>query len=345
MPILSPGSIANWILQVLLLTLEEYGICREEACRCIGIGHGRLRRVLFGVEREKMMELVRWSSETIGIRPEELAYLAGQRANLTSYGPLGLAALASATFGDAVRVAIRFLPLTSSLYRIERREHDARHVDLILRENRPLEESMKNFAVWFTFGTLNRIIHGLLGDEAEEYRPLILLSMPVPPIDRALRDYPWLSELARFNASSFFVRLPREVFETKLPMANAFAAEKMLEDSEALLNDLEGSLSARAERLLAQSRYALPSLEALAKRLHVSPRTLHRGLEREGTSYREMVQAVRVRRAKDLLSEGKLNVTEVADMLGYSSSSSFSTSFKRVTGLSPREYMKSQKGS
>ena len=38
------------------------------------------------------------------------------------------------------------------------------------------------------------------------------------------------------------------------------------------------------------------------------------------------------------MKEGKYNLTEIAFMTGFSSSSQFSTSFKKHFGVSPKEY-------
>ena len=46
----------------------------------------------------------------------------------------------------------------------------------------------------------------------------------------------------------------------------------------------------------------------------------------------------KLNRAAELLREGKFNVSEVADMTGFSTLSHFSASFKKQFGVSPREY-------
>jgi AraC-like DNA-binding protein len=43
-------------------------------------------------------------------------------------------------------------------------------------------------------------------------------------------------------------------------------------------------------------------------------------------------------RAAELLKEGKYNISEVADLTGFTSLSHFSTSFKKQFGISPSDY-------
>ncbi len=52
----------------------------------------------------------------------------------------------------------------------------------------------------------------------------------------------------------------------------------------------------------------------------------------------------RVERAKHYLRQTKQQITQIALELGYSSSQHFATAFKRLTGLSPKEYRKSGLG-
>ena len=58
-----------------------------------------------------------------------------------------------------------------------------------------------------------------------------------------------------------------------------------------------------------------------------------------GKTIHEYQQEIRISRAKILLREQGKTVTEVANTLGYSSISHFSTAFKRVTGLKPCELL------
>ncbi len=58
-----------------------------------------------------------------------------------------------------------------------------------------------------------------------------------------------------------------------------------------------------------------------------------------GTTIFDFYQGQRMEHARYLLYEKGLSVTEVSDMLGYSSISHFSTAFKKHTGLKPCELL------
>ena len=81
-----------------------------------------------------------------------------------------------------------------------------------------------------------------------------------------------------------------------------------------------------------------PTLDRLARRLHMSARTLHRRLAEESTTFRQVVSEVRQELAERHLREGKLAIAEIAFLLGFSEASAFHRAFKRWTGLSPQKY-------
>jgi AraC-like DNA-binding protein len=70
------------------------------------------------------------------------------------------------------------------------------------------------------------------------------------------------------------------------------------------------------------------SLPTVADRLAVSPRSLQRHLEEEGTSWREVVDGIRRDRAAVLLARG-LSRTAVAARLGFSDARSLRGALRR----------------
>ena len=52
---------------------------------------------------------------------------------------------------------------------------------------------------------------------------------------------------------------------------------------------------------------------------------------------------LKIEQAKRFLREDTYNITQIADLLGYSGIHYFSRQFKKVTGMSPREYSRSVK--
>ena len=65
--------------------------------------------------------------------------------------------------------------------------------------------------------------------------------------------------------------------------------------------------------------------------------------EKTGGGAMEYFGRLKIRRAKELIREGKHNFTEIAALLGYNSIHYFSRHFKKVTGMTPSEYASSIK--
>ena len=89
---------------------------------------------------------------------------------------------------------------------------------------------------------------------------------------------------------------------------------------------------------LSDSNY---TVEALANDVGLSRAQLHRKMkEMTGISVGEFVRNIRLEQATKLLKEQKINVTQVAYTVGFSSVAHFSTVFRKQFGISPSEYAK-----
>ncbi|MBK9033145.1 MAG: AraC family transcriptional regulator [Myxococcales bacterium] len=101
------------------------------------------------------------------------------------------------------------------------------------------------------------------------------------------------------------------------------------------------SLPAADDLLGAVRRLVVPALgsgevtmDAIAARLGVSPRSLQRHLQDRGQSFTELVAETRLHLARRYLADLGLSLTECAFLLGYADLSAFSRAFRRWTGQS-----------
>lgn len=82
----------------------------------------------------------------------------------------------------------------------------------------------------------------------------------------------------------------------------------------------------------------VPAIEATAKALGSSARTLQRALRAEGTSYQAVVDEVRRDLALGFLREPQRTVSEVAFLVGFTEVAAFTRAFRRWTGEVPSAY-------
>lgn len=80
------------------------------------------------------------------------------------------------------------------------------------------------------------------------------------------------------------------------------------------------------------------TLERIAERLAMSPRTLRRRLADEGYCFQEVKKMAREKRAKYYLSQTSMPLSEIAFELGYSELSAFSRAFRSWVGQTPQAY-------
>ena len=82
------------------------------------------------------------------------------------------------------------------------------------------------------------------------------------------------------------------------------------------------------------------SVDKIADEVGISRVHLHRKMkELTGQTPHDFIRNIRLKKAATLLSSGDMNVSEVMYACGFSNAASFSTVFKKLYGVSPREYM------
>lgn len=143
-----------------------------------------------------------------------------------------------------------------------------------------------------------------------------------------------------FEAAFNGVVARAEDFTRRLPAANRELRGRLIRHAESLLAQLP-SLEVFEDKVCAEIRSALPAgntnASAVAERLGISARTLHRRLQQEQTSYQELLDAVRLRMAVSHLETGK-SIAEVAALVGFAQPSTFHRAFKSWTGRTPADY-------
>jgi AraC-like DNA-binding protein len=84
------------------------------------------------------------------------------------------------------------------------------------------------------------------------------------------------------------------------------------------------------------------SIDEVATKLNLSVRTLRRKLKEKETSFKELMMQTRRELAERYIHDNSLSLTEIAFLLGFSDSSSFSRAYRKWTGQSPSEQRSSQ---
>src|SRR4051794_15987560 len=97
--------------------------------------------------------------------------------------------------------------------------------------------------------------------------------------------------------------------------------------------------------LAAPASGSVTSIEAVARRLAMSARTLQRRLSEEGTSFDSLREEMRKQTAETFLADRTLSVSEVAFLLGFSEPAAFHRAFRRWHNTTPDAFRKQRSDS
>ena len=147
----------------------------------------------------------------------------------------------------------------------------------------------------------------------------------------------------RFEQPQLSLSLPLSVLA--MPVSNRDPAlfQLLNQQAEALLRVLPNQADDFDRRVRDYLRRALPegtpTLDGLASALALSSRTVHRRLAQRGLNFGTLLRQTREELARQYLDQGRISLSEIAFMLGYSEQSAFSRAFKQWTGQTPRQYL------
>lgn len=262
----------------------------------------------------------------------------GLAMRATWHGYLGFAVLVARDMGDALQLAERFIPTVTPALHLRVVPEGARTAVVI--EEREDFGPARDFIVPALAVGLSSIAESLTGRQVDGQ---LELALPEPSWFAPLASANPRLKRVTFGAPAHRLLFDSKWLETPFQQADAEAQKLAAEQCERELEALQAAagFASRVKALLFTSA-GVREVDAVAKALSLSPRTLKRRLQGEGTSYTELLEAERRARAELLLTQGTLSVKEVAAQLGYADTAAFSHAFARWNGVSPSEFQRSR---
>lgn len=255
------------------------------------------------------------------------------------FGIVGIAAMASPTFGVAVERKARYWRLIwGDAYEVIP-QGDEMHVVLMpsgLQRNYTQGKVDMELASLVTFG---RKFTGV------PIRPLRLMLLQSAPPWRKVYEEVCNCPL-HFGASENALVFARRDFELPLVSRNADVEALIAGGVEAALSrmseeapSLRRQVGAVLDRMLQGDE---PTLRAVADRMHRSARTLQRQLADEGLRFTDVLDERRREAGQRYLAANAATAEEVAFLLGFATPSSFFRAFKRWTGSTPEAWRRAR---
>jgi AraC-like DNA-binding protein len=172
-------------------------------------------------------------------------------------------------------------------------------------------------------------------DDEEFYKEIGIYPVNDLLLQMVIFSNKWSGDIDRSLKNSFqFARalksiLP-EISYYKLPFGLPYAKDKRLD---------------KLTHYMAENLQELVSFPVLARKFGISERSLSRLFLKDlGMSFNQYLTIQRMMLALQLLLEDKMSVKEVAAMVGYNSVPTFSTTFYKIVGIRPSEYVKLKSG-
>lgn len=325
------------ISQVMVNFAARYGVDAQTCLLGTGITEAQLRDADALIAREQEMRLI---ENLILALPDvpALGFELGLRYNVATFGIWGFTLRTSRTLREAIQRALRYLPLSTAYCGLaifcDQYEYGTSF------DASAIPPHLRQFLLERDMATSIRLFDELALSGLQVLR----LEFQGRPPAHAQRIEALSGIAPRYGCSRNAIVLRRQDAELPLPMYDVHLVRLLEEQCRAQLERRQiGGITGQVRQLLLGATGLAAPFEEVASQLAMAPRSLHRRLAEEGTSFRNLVEAERKQLAGQLLENTEMKQEEMAFQLGYGDPTAFARAFRRWFGQSPSEYRKVSK--
>jgi len=319
-------------VQPVVAALESLGYSPSESLAKCGISRTDLENSDGKIPHRAMMEF--WQETLVQTADESLGIHLAEAVPLDAMGVHAYAALSSPNLRESYRRACRYQRLIHEVTDLQFDEGgDGGVLSHALPGGRAVPHHPAEFLVtlWVRFG---RLVTGA------DWFPELVCFAHDAPVDATEHERVFGKSI-QFTSGRTAMHISAQILDT--PNNNTdLGLIRLLDDyAERLLEQMptKVTFSERVRhQLIKELKGGVPTAERLAQLLHMSVRTLHRNLQHEGTTFREILSLLRHESAVKHLANPHISISEVAFLLGFTELSSFYRAFKNWTGTTPAEF-------
>jgi len=319
-------------LGALVAEMAEQGIAAEALLLGTGLLPQQLDDPQARITQQQKLTIFR-SARRLSSVPD-VGLRAGARQRLSDFGVYGYALTSSRTFGDAVMLGMKHVRLAGPV--LEKRFRLDGDTAVFEAHDRLDLGDVLPLATEFWFASILKLASCVL----EAPMPSRRLLLPYPRPDHAPAYERLFGCPVSFGADVMEWHFDAAVLRVPCPNANPITAGICTQFCERMFDSLpdETDLSRSIRTACLNGRGEFPNADAMAARLGLSVRTLHRRLADEGQHYQRIIDDVRRSLAIEFLENTSLTVDEIAGRVGFSEASNFRKAFRKWTGHAPAHF-------
>lgn len=159
------------------------------------------------------------------------------------------------------------------------------------------------------------------------------------------RDFSYAQEAIRLGVTRFLLKPSKmdEIKEALQVMVDRLNQEtSTAEEEDEQSQHVSSFIVNQAMDYMMENYQQKLTLQAVADRCYVSQWHLSKLLNRyAGKSFYDILNTIRVNKAKELLVDPKLKIGDISEMVGYADTAHFARTFKKLAGMSANEYRNS----
>jgi AraC-like DNA-binding protein len=321
------------VVRGFLEAVAERGVTRDQFLVAAGIDPGRLENV---DEQLTIAEFDRLHEAALALTGDPaLGIHMGERVTAQAYDIIGYLGAHASTLREGIVTLFRYGRLVSDVTAsLEERDDVA---SMVFEFKAPVNSPVVRMRAEFTVTGFVRLLRTFCGESAMPLEVLFPYAAP-----------PYRAEYARvfggrerFEQPITAIRFDRAMLSQEAVHKNPRLSAILVGEAERVLDRLERSTT-HAERvrdlLALRGVSELRTMEAVARELGVSVRSLRRRLAEEGVSFPKLLEEAQLASAKRLLENSDRSIYDVAVEMGFSDPSAFHRAFRRWTGMTPSQY-------
>lgn len=264
----------------------------------------------------------------------------GKQIGAKAFNLLGYLTMSSNTLGNAANTLQRYNKLVSNM-----------------GYSKIYFEEELGFAEWQTKPAVSKfsyhVIDAVLSGWCSFSRKIVNKNLPLRKVELTHDNQTFRKEYESFygcdvlfNSQQNRLTFKKEWFELPISESEETVYQAIISQADIALAKIEDGSFPDNEQIIRSIVTCLPSgefgISNIAKKFGVSERTFQRRLSEQGVSFRELQEEAKKLLALELMSKNELPLLAISGLLGFAEQSAFTRAFKRWTGQTPREFLKSK---